>query len=169
MAAPGYEFTNLQGGSQGNVTTTPGITVGRLVTGTANTKRFYVWELEGGQSGTISGTNCQVVWWLCQCSGSTPGTSTAVTANPTSGFVAGANLDTPVTASDINYTTEPTAYTAAQNLWARPINQMASFLWQAAERGEIWLPSTASTGPGMRAYSPTYNSTVVLTMRFSEI
>jgi hypothetical protein len=170
MASPGYTVNNLMGGTQQNLTTTPGVTIARLNVPASAGKRFFIWEMDMGQSGPPNATDCSVQWWLTQCSAAGAGTSTTPTVQPTGGgFVQGANTDLAVTVGNVNYSAEPTTYTAASSFYAKAVNQRGAAFWQAAPGGEIYLPNTASTGPGLRAYSATYASTAIARMNFSEI
>lgn len=166
MAAPGYVVNNLMAGTQQNLAASPGVTILRLNAPASASKRFYLWEISGSQSGPPNATDCSVEWWLTQADATTAGTSTSLTPLPTGGLL---TSDTAVTVAHGNYTAEPTAYTAANSPWARACNQRGSVFWQAAPGGEIWFPSTVSTGPGLRAYSATYASTAVGEIKFSEI
>lgn len=168
MASPGYYASNSLGGTEQNLSATL-ITLLRLTCPASSQKRFNIWEIDVGQNNVPNATDCNVEYILTYCSAAGAGTSTSVTPNPTGGgFVAGANLDVAVTAAHANYTAEPTTYTAAQEFWHKNVNQRGSALWQAAPWGEIWLPATASQGPGFRASSPNYASTAVASCRFSE-
>ena len=170
MASPGYTVNNLMGGTQQNLAATPGITIARVVAAASATKRFNIWELDMGQSGPPNAVDCSVQWWLTQCSAAGAGTTTNPTPEPTGGgFVAAGNTDVSVTTAGINYTGEPTTYTAAQTFYAKAVNQRGAAFWQAAPGGELYFPATASTGPGLRAYSATYASTAIARMNFSEI
>lgn len=170
MASPGYTVSNLMAGTQQNVAATPGITILRLNAPAATSKRFFIWEMDMGQSGPPNATDCSVQWWLEQCSATAAGTSSATTPIPTGGgFVAAGNTDVAVTVCGGNYSAEPTTYTAAQNFYAKAVNQRGAAFWQAAPGGEIYLPQTVSTGPGLRAYSATYASTALARINFTEI
>lgn len=177
MAAPGYTVNNLMAGSQGNVTTTIGGTTStqlRLVTPAASTKRFYVWEIDFGQSGPPNATDCSVQWVLEQVdatggAASANGTSSAITGQPTTGYVTASNLDLAVTIPRGNYTAAPTNYLQAATFYAKAINQRGAGFWQAAPGGELFMPLLASTGPGLSAYSATYASTVIGRLNFTEI
>src|SRR5216683_2474205 len=68
MATPGYTVNNLMAGAQQNVAVTPGITILRLNAPAATSKRFFIWELDLGQSGPPNATDASVQWWLAQCS-----------------------------------------------------------------------------------------------------
>lgn len=166
MAAPGYTFNNLMGGTQQNLAASPGVTILRLNAPASASKRYYIWEMDLGQSGPPNATDCSVQWWLAQCDATTAGTATTVTPLSTSNALTG---DTPVTVAKANFSAEPTAYAAANSFYAKAINQRGAAFWQAAPGGEIFLPSTVSTGPGLRAYSATYASTAVARINFSEI
>jgi hypothetical protein len=178
MAAPGYTVSNLMAGTQQNISTAITSTTGtilRLVTPAASTKRFYVWELDFGQSGPPNVTDCSVQWVLEQIdatggAASANGSSTAITAQPTTGYVTASNLDLAVTIPRGNYvTTAPTNYLQAATFYAKGINQRGAGFWQAAPGGELYFPLLASTGPGMAAYSATYNATVIARINFTEI
>lgn len=170
MASPGYVTNNLMAGTQQNLAASPGVSIIRLNAPASASKRFYVWEISGSQSGPPNATDCSVEWWLAQCSAAGAGTGTACPPQPTGGgFVAAGNTDTPVTVATGNYTAEPTTYTAGQTFFGRACNQRGSVFWQAAPGGELFFPQTVSTGPGLRAYSATYASTAVGELKFSEI
>jgi hypothetical protein len=170
MASAGYTLNNLMGGSQQNLAATPGVTIARLNVPASSGKRFFIWELDMGQSGPPNATDCSVQWWLSQCSSAGAGTGTSATPEPTGGgFVAGSNTDIAVTVGTVNYSAEPTTYTAGQTFYAKAVNQRGAAFWQAAPGGELYFPNTASTGPGLRAYSATYASTAIGRMNFTEI
>lgn len=177
MAAPGYTANNLMAGTQQNISTAISSATGtvlRLVTAAASTKRFYVWEIDFGQSGPPNPTDCSVQWVLEQVdatggAASANGTSTAITGQPTTGYVTASNLDLAVTIPRGNYTAAPTNYLQAATFYAKAINQRGAGFWQAAPGGELFFPILASTGPGMAAYSATYASTVIGRLSFSEI
>jgi hypothetical protein len=176
MASPGYTVNNGMAGTQQNVVATPGITIVRIGTAAASTKRFFIWELDLGQSGPPNATDCSVQWWLVQCSAAGgafasngTGTFTQVAIPTGGGYVAGANTDVAVTLTGINYSAEPTTYTPAQSFYFKAVNQRGAAFWQAAPGGEMYFPQTVSTGPGMRAYSATYASTAIARMNFTEI
>lgn len=170
MAFPGYTVSNLMGGTQQNLATTPGVTILRLNAPASASKRFIITELDFGQSGPPNATDCSVQWWLTQCSAAGAGTSTATTPLPKSGgFIAAGNSDVAVTVCGGNYSAEPTTYTAAQTFYSKAINQRGAGFWQAAPGGELYFPQTVSTGPGLRTYSATYASTAIARMDFSEI
>lgn len=167
MAAPGYVVNNLMAGTQQNLAVSPGITIVRLNAPASASKRFYIWEIAGGQSGQPNGTDCSVQWWLTQCDATTAGTSTTLTPLPTAGLL---TSDVAVTVAHGNYTAEPTAYTAANSPFSRPCNQRGSVFWQAApDTGGLFFPSTVSTGPGLRAYSATYAATAIGELKFTEV
>lgn len=170
MASPGYTVNNLMGGTQQNVAATPGITILRLNAPASASKRFYITELDLGQSGPPNATDCSVQWWLAQCSATAAGTSTATTPQPKGGgFIAAGNSDVAVTVCGGNYSAEPTTYSASQSFYAKAVNQRGAAFWQAAPGGELYFPQTVSTGPGLRAYSATYASTAVGRIDFTEI
>jgi hypothetical protein len=165
MAAPGYNVGNGMAGTPQNLTSTLQ-TIARLLCPASGMKRFFVWEIEVSQSGVPNATDCDVEYSLVYCDATGAGTKTNVTPFPTSGALA---VDTAVTAAAANYTAEPTTYAQADEFWHKAVNQRGSSLWQAAPYGEIYLPATASAGPGLRAKSPNYAGTVLANMKFSEI
>jgi hypothetical protein len=170
MATPGYTVNNLMVGTQQNVAATPGITIVRLNAPAATSKRFFIWEMDMGQSGPPNATDCSVQWWMRQCSATAAGTGSAATPEPTGGgFVAAGNSDVAVTVATVNYSAEPTTYTQAQNFYAKGINQRGAAFWQAAPGGELYFPQTVSTGPGLAIYSATYASTAIARINFTEI
>lgn len=73
-----------------------------------------------------------------------PGTSTAVTPQQ----LDPADITTESDAGE-NHTVEPT-YTANAYLLTVPINQRATFRWQATEGGRLIYPATASNGIGIQ-------------------
>lgn len=162
MAGAGYNLGNGFAGTQQNLGATL-ITLTRLVVPATSGKRFYIWEIEVSQNGVPNSTDCDVEYVLDLCSATTAGTSTAATPYPL------ATGDVAVTTGAVNFTTEPTTYTQASEFWHKAVNQRGSTIWQAAPGGEIYIPATASTGPGMRAKSPNYTGTALANMRFTEI
>lgn len=156
----GYFVSNGFAGTEQNVTTTAK-TITRLVVPASSGKRFFIFEIDVGQNAAPNATDCQVEWDLNFADATTAGTKTSIT--PYNAF------DTAVTTAFANYSAEPTAYSAATRFWHKSINQRNSALWQAAPGSELFIPSTASEGPGLRALSTNYASTVLGTMRFTEI
>jgi hypothetical protein len=173
MAAPGYVANNLMGGTQQSISTAITSATGtvlRLMTPAATSKRFYLTELDFGQSGPPNPTDCSVQWTLQQCDATGAGTPGAtVVAQPTSGYVTASNLDLAVTLAKVNYTAAPTTYLTVATFYAKAINQRGAGFWQAAPGGEIYFPILVNTGPGLTAYSATYASTVIGRVMFSEI
>src|SRR5271165_6651213 len=112
MAAAGYTVNNLMAGTQQNITTTiSGATNGvvRLITPASASKRFYVWEIDFGQSGPPNATDCSIQWVLEQVDATAAGTTTTALAQPTGGgYVTAGNSDLAVTLGRVNYTAMPT-------------------------------------------------------------
>jgi hypothetical protein len=170
MASSGYTVSNLMAGTQQNLTTTPGVTILRILAAASASKRFYIDEIDVGQSGPPNATDCSVQWWLAQCSAAGAGTTTAITPQPIGGgFIAAGNSDVAVCTCGGNYTAEPTTYSATQTFYSKAVNQRGASFWQASPDGALYFPQTVSTGPGMRAYSATYASTALCRMNFKEI
>lgn len=160
MAATGYFLSNSMGGTEQAITTTYK-TLTRVEVPASSGKRFYVWEIEVGQNAAPNATDCQVEYDFGFCDATAAGTSTAATPYNA--------IDTSVTLGKVNYTAEPTAYSVADTFWHKAINQRGAALWQAAPGGEIYIPSSASEGPGLRALSTNYTGTALGTLRFTEI
>lgn len=90
------------------------------------------------------------------------GTSTAVTPNPLDLSKRAAG-----TVASACFTAEGTV-TAASSVLSIAVNQRASYRWVAAPGSELIIPATNLAGFAMRAKSPAYTGTVVMTALFGE-
>lgn len=130
------------------------------------TRRIMVYELEFGQTGALSSTDCQVQWDVSRFGATVILTATAVVPNL---------LDTadssPLAQFANNATTELTYTTAGFGLSLKSwgINQRGSYRWRALDDGDnILIPATAVTGIGVRALSSNFNSTAIGNLSFVE-
>ena len=159
-----YTVTNLGNAtpSQTNVASTPGKTMLQVAAATSGSREFiYEWDV--GADGAPNAMDCAIVWAaLMQTTAGSGGVS--MTTNP---------LDAADAASKGvalgNFTGEPTGANTTIR-WSLAANQRASYRWvvNPGGPGEIIVPLTNLTGLGIRAYSPTYASTAVVTMFFRE-
>lgn len=123
------------------------------------TGRIQVYEVEFGQTGSLSSTDCQCQWDLSVFSSTNILTATTVTLNkldPADGAA------TTVFAN--NATTELTYTTAGNGLalknWA--INQRGSYRWRALDDGDnIMIANTNLTGVGLRVLSSNFTGSAV--------
>lgn len=130
------------------------------------TGRAMVYEVEFGQTGALSSTDCQCQWDLSVFSSTNILTATSVTPNkldPADGAA------TCVFAN--NATTELTYTTAGNGLslknWG--INQRGSYRWRALDDGDnIIIPNTNLTGIGLRVLSSNFTSSAVGNISFVE-
>jgi hypothetical protein len=140
-------------------------TAGALwVGGTA--RRMMVYEIEMGQTGGLSSTDCQVQWDVSRFSATAILTATAVVPNLLDpGDVACAAVFAN------NATTELTYTTAANGLslknWG--INQRGSYRWRALDDGDqIMIGATAQLGIGIRGLSSNFTGSLVGNISFVE-
>jgi len=156
-----FSTSNKQGGTQQNLAATPGKTLINLtaLTGAATLKRGWIYECEIGADGAPNATDCAIVWEFMR--NSTVGTGTAVTPSPTDPADTAAGL-----VATANHTVEPTL---GVSLMAIALNQRNSQRWIARdEKSSLIVPAVTVTGIGLRAYSPTYASTGVASLFFTE-
>jgi hypothetical protein len=130
------------------------------------TRRIQLYEIEFGQTGSLSSTDCQCQWDLSRFGATAILTATAVVPNL---------LDTadssPLAQFANNATTELTYTTAGFGLslksWA--INQRGSYRFRCLDDGDnILIPATAVTGVGLRALSSNFASSAVGNVSFVE-
>lgn len=122
-------------------------------------RRIQVYEIEMGQTGALSSTDCQCQWDLSVFSSTNILTATTVVLNkldPADGA--------PVTVFANAASTELTYTTAGNGLnlknWA--INQRGSYRWRALDDGDnIMVPATNLTGVGLRVLSSNFTSSTV--------
>jgi hypothetical protein len=130
------------------------------------TRRIQLYEVEFGQTGSLSSTDCQVQWDLSRFGATAILTATAVIPNL---------LDTadssPLAQFANNASTELTYTTAAAGLslksWA--VNQRGSYRFRCLDDGDnILIPATAVFGIGLRALSSNFASTGIGNLSFLE-
>jgi hypothetical protein len=148
-----YSTNNRLGGTQ-QVLTTTYKTIVALTAATASLRRAQVVDIMFGTDGTLSATDCAVVYDVSRQTGA--GTSTVVT--PVALNPADAACDT---VANVNFTAEGTI-TATSSLLTIALNQRASSRWFALPGSEMIIPATNLAGLALRALSPTYVSTVLL-------
>ena len=132
----------------------------------AGTGRIMLYEVEFGQTGALSSTDCQCQWDLSVFSSTNILTSTSVTPNkldPADGAA------TSVFAN--NATTELTYTTAGNGLalknWG--INQRGSYRWRALDDGDnLIVANTSLTGVGLRTLSSNFVGSAVGNLSFVE-
>lgn len=148
---------------QGTVATTFKTAAALWSTGT---RRMQLYEVEIGQTGALSSTDCQVQYDLSRFGATAILTATAVVPN---------SLDpadsSPLAQFANNATAELTYTTAGFGLslksWA--INQRGSYRWRVLDDGDwIMLPATAVTGAGLRALSSNFTSSAIGNVSFVE-
>lgn len=129
-------------------------------------RRIMLYEMEFGQTGSLSSTDCQVQWDVTRFGATAILTATAWIPNL---------LDTadssPLAQFAQNATTELTYTTSNNGLslksWA--INQRGSYRWRALDDGDnLLIPATAVTGVGIRALSSNFASSAVGNISFVE-
>ncbi len=132
----------------------------------AGTGRIMLYEIEFGQTGGLSSTDCQCQWDLSVFSSTNILTATAVVPNkldPADGAA------TSVFAN--NATTELTYTTAGNGLalknWG--INQRGSYRFRALDDGDnIIVANTNLTGVGLRTLSSNFTGSAVGNLSFVE-
>lgn len=154
-----YEAPVLQG-----TTATTYKTAGALWS--VGSRRIQVYEIEFGQTGGLSSTDCQVQWDLSRFSQTAILTATGVVPN----------LLDPADATCLaifqnNATTELTYTTAGAGLslknWG--INQRGSYRWRALDDGDnLVVPATNLAGVGLRALSSNFTGSLVGNLTFLE-
>ena len=122
-------------------------------------RRVQVYEIEFGQTGALSSTDCQCQWDLSVFSSTNILTASTVllnTLDPADG--------TAVTIFANNASTELTYTTAGAGLalknWG--INQRGSYRWRALDDGDnIMIPATNLTGVGLRTLSSNFTGSAI--------
>jgi hypothetical protein len=159
-----YELPLLQG----TITTTYK-TAGILMCNTgggATARRIMVYEIEMGQTGPLSSTDCQVQWDVSRFSATNALVATAVVPN----LMDGGDVS-PLTLAWYNVTTELT-YTGVNfglsiKNWG--INQRGSYRWRALDDGDnIIVAATGGNGVGIRALSSNFVASCVGNVSFVE-
>lgn len=122
--------------------------------------RPLIYFMVFGASGTPADNALQ---WLIQRF-TAAGTSTAVTPEPLDN--AAGQPAASATAGE-NHTVEPT-YTAGDVLLNVPLNQRATYNWQAREGRELKLPAVAANGIGVQPVHASYTGNVETTIHYEE-
>lgn len=132
----------------------------------AATRRIMLYEIELGQTGSLSTTDCQVQWDLSRF-----GTTVGLAATS----VAPDLMDTADTAAASTFANNATVeltYTTAGNglaLKSWGINQRGSYRWRALDDGDnLLVPATALMGIGIRCLSSNFTSTAIGNISFIE-
>ena len=129
-------------------------------------RRMMVYELEFGQTGALSSTDCQALYDFSRFGATAILTATAVVPN---------SLDiadsSPLAQFANNATAELTYTTAGFGLSLKSfaINQRGSYRWRALDDGDnLIIPATAVTGVGMRVLSSNFTASSVGNISFVE-
>lgn len=154
-----YEAPLLQG-----TTATTFKTTGALWS--VGSRRIQVYEIEGGQGGGLSSSDCQTQWDVSRFSSTNILTATAVVPNlfdPADG--------TALSIFANNATTELTYTTAGAGLalksWSW--NQRGAYRWRALDDGDnIVIPATNLVGIGVRLLSVSFTSSAIGNISFIE-
>lgn len=130
------------------------------------TRRIQIYELEFGQTGSLSSTDCQCQWDLSRFGATAVLTATGVIPN-----LLDIADSSPLAQFANNATTELTYTTAGAGLslksWA--INQRGSYRWRALDDGDnILIPATAVTGVGTRVLSSNFSASAIGDISFIE-
>lgn len=159
MAA--YTSSNKLAGTQQNIAASPGKTIISLTaaTGAATLKRGWIREIDVGADGAPNSTDCAITFEAIRVT--TLGTGTSATPSPLDGADTAAGL-----VCTVNMTVEPSL---GVSLLPLALNQRNSQRWLAYDdKHALIIPATNLAGIGIRAYSPTYASTVVVTVQHDE-
>jgi hypothetical protein len=123
-------------------------------------RRFELYEVNAGQTGTLAPTDCQCEWDISRIASTNTLAGTTVALN--------LNDQADVTASTLfynNLTTEPPNITTAGlglNLLHFAINQRGSMRWRALDDGDrLIIASTASQGLAFRLQSSNFSASAV--------
>jgi hypothetical protein len=129
-------------------------------------RRIMVYEIEIGQTGGLSSTDCQVQWDLSRFSATAILTATSVIPNPLD------PADVPCAAQFANNAVTELTYTTAGNglsLKNWGINQRGSYRWRSLDDGDqIMIGATAQLGIGLRALSSNFTGYLVGNISFIE-
>lgn len=125
------------------------LSVGNITAPGSAMRRFRVYFAQFGCEGDAADN--EFLWTLQRCT--TAGTRTSVTPMPLDPADAAA-----ATTAGENHTVDPT-YTANEILLNTPLNQRATYQWQAAPGGELVVPATANAGLGLK--TPTMTALAV--------
>lgn len=114
--------------------------VGNITAPGSGMRRFRVYFAQFGSEGDAADN--EFLWMLQRCT--TAGTRTGVTPIPLDPADAAA-----ATTAGENHSGEPT-YTANEILLNTPLNQRATYQWQAAPGCELVVPAVANNGLGLK-------------------
>lgn len=119
----------------------------------ATSRRYQIYEVEFGQTGSLASTDIQVQWDLSRTPATAGITGSSVVPSP---FDPGDGA--PIVGLYFNnLTAEPTNYTGAGaglSLKNWGINQRGSYRWRALDDGDnIVIPATIQAGVGIRELS----------------
>ena len=159
-----YSVTNINGTLQNISTAFSSVTSCPLAIQASGTRRFKVFDFTIGVVGTPNATDCSINWDFSRTTSSNGGTSLAM--NPYDGSDIAATNSAYVNFSGT--TVGVAAQGSGLGLWAVGLNQRNSFRWACAPGYEYISGATSQTGFGLRAYSPTFASTVSATMHIYE-
>lgn len=131
------------------------------------TRRVMVYEIEFGQTGGLSSSDCQVQWDVSRFAATTTIAGASVAANLLD------PADSIANASFLNsLTAEPTTITTAGlglNLKQWGINQRGSYRWRALDDGDnIIIAGASSQGIEIRALSVSFASSAIGSVSFIE-
>lgn len=131
--------------------------LGNLTAPGSGMRRAWIYFVQYGCQGDADDN--EFLWVLQRCT--TAGTRTAVTPQALDPADAAA-----VTTAGENHSAEPT-YTSNAILLNTPLNQRATYQWQAPPGGELVIPATANNGVGIQ--TPTSAAlAITATIHFSE-
>lgn len=154
-----YTAGTGHGGTQQAMTTTyKTLTSLTAATGATTLRRAAVYQMNFGADGTPADN----VLTYKMDRQTTVGTGTSIVPSPADPGDAAALIT-----ATANHTAEPTV-TGATQLFEMPLNQRASYRWDAAPGGELIVPATNTTGLGFRVKSPAYTGTCVCNIHYWE-
>lgn len=133
----------------------------------ANTqRRIQLYEIEIGQTGGLSSSDCQVQWDVSRFSATAILTATAVVPNSNDeADVSPLALFFNNNIGELTYTTA--GFGLSLKNWA--INQRGAYRWRALDDGDnIIIAATAGKGVGVRALSTSFTGSLVGNLSFIE-
>jgi hypothetical protein len=160
-----FILTNRNAGALQSISTVEGKTLINwfAATGATTLRRVWLTEIEWGAGDVPNATDCPIVLTIARQTADGTGTALTPQLSDDGGSDAAA-----LATYKCNYTAEPT-YTASTFKFAKPVNQRGSDKqWW---RDKATCPISAAVnlqGLGVRAYSPNYASTVIVTALVEE-
>lgn len=124
---------------------------------TGSNRRYQIYEVEMGQSGSLASTDIQNLWDLSRIGASAGIAGASVTPN----LFDNSDVSPGVAVYFNALTGEPTYTTAGNGLSIKqwPINQRGFYRWRALDNGDnIVIPAVAFSGIGVRTLSGSANS-----------